>query len=89
MTTQTLEQRFDSLEEKHNKLVSEIQGLRELLQVDTNNRKLPTRVSPKEVITLRNSTGLGLMACKDALERCQGDQKLAWEYLLKHCKGYK
>ncbi len=89
MTTKTLEQRFDSLEEKHNKLVSEIQGLRELIQAGTNNRKLPTRVSPKEVITLRNSTGLGLIECKGALERCQGDQKLAEEYLLKHSKGYK
>ena len=89
MTTQTLEQRFDALEKKHNKLVLEVQQFKTLLLEERTTRDLFTKVSPKEVITLRNNTGLGLMSCKDALERCNGDQQLAEEYLLKHCKGYK
>lgn len=89
MTTQTLEQRFEALEKKHNKFVLEVQQFKTLLLEERRTRDLRTKVHPKEVITLRNNTGLGLISCKDALERCLGDQKLAEEYLLQHCKGYK
>jgi elongation factor Ts len=44
-------------------------------------------ISPKDVMTLRERTGLGMMDCKAALADANGDMKLAEERLREKLKG--
>ncbi len=44
-------------------------------------------ISAKDVMALRNSTGLPMMACKKALQETTGDLEAAEEYLRKQLKG--
>lgn len=44
-------------------------------------------ISAKDVMNLRNRTGLPMMACKDALKETGGDVAAAEEYLRKKLKG--
>jgi len=44
-------------------------------------------ISPKDVMTLRERTGLGMMDCKAALAEANGDMKLAEERLREKLKG--
>ncbi|MBX3364752.1 MAG: translation elongation factor Ts [Phycisphaeraceae bacterium] len=44
-------------------------------------------ISAKDVMKLRNQTGLPMMDCKDALEKNNGDFEMAQEYLRKKLKG--
>lgn len=44
-------------------------------------------ISAKAVMSLRNKTGLPMMACKNALERTNGDEEAALELLRKELKG--
>lgn len=44
-------------------------------------------ISPKDVMNLRNRTGLPMMACKKALEETNGDVEAAEELLRKQLKG--
>ncbi|KAA0215985.1 MAG: translation elongation factor Ts [Leptolyngbya sp. PLA3] len=44
-------------------------------------------INPKDVMTLRNQTGLPMMACKKALEETNGNMEAAEELLRKQLKG--
>lgn len=44
-------------------------------------------INPKDVMKLRNETGLPMMACKSALEKASGDFEAAKEILRKELKG--
>jgi elongation factor Ts len=44
-------------------------------------------ISAKEVMSLRNKTGLSMMACKAALTEAGGDFEQAEEILRKQIKG--
>ncbi len=44
-------------------------------------------INPKDVMKLRNKTGLPMMACKSALEKAGGDPEKAEEVLRKELKG--
>lgn len=46
-----------------------------------------SQISAKDVMALRNATGLGMMECKKALEETGGDAEAATELLRKKLKG--
>jgi elongation factor Ts len=46
-----------------------------------------TQISAKDVMTLRNRTGLPMMACKSALDEARGDLERAEEILRRQLKG--